>query len=166
MAKNLSGDLQVASANRLVDGTVVWLDEAGQWTDRLEYAAIARDKRNAEILLERARAEILHALTPRVARRHDGWLPDKPLQIWAVGEFAAQVAASDWLSGTGLSVYDALLTAAPPRVAVDDREPRVESVFAVGKRLCSPLTREELFALEPLYLRGSSAEEKAKEPRG
>ena len=32
MAKNLSGDLQVASANRLIDGMVVWLDEAGQWT--------------------------------------------------------------------------------------------------------------------------------------
>ena len=57
MAKNLSGEFQVASANRLVDGMVVWLDEAGQWTDRLEHAAVARDKRNAEILLDRARAE-------------------------------------------------------------------------------------------------------------
>ena len=51
MAKNLSGDLQVASANRLVDGMVVWLDEAGQWTDRLQHAALARDPRAAEILL-------------------------------------------------------------------------------------------------------------------
>jgi tRNA threonylcarbamoyladenosine biosynthesis protein TsaB len=41
-----------------------------------------------------------------------------------------------------------------------DREPRVESVLAVGLPL-APLTREQLFALEPLYLRGSSAEEKA-----
>jgi tRNA threonylcarbamoyladenosine biosynthesis protein TsaB len=46
-------------------------------------------------------------------------------------------------------------------VGETDREPRVESVFAVGSKL-PPLTREELFALEPLYLRGSSAEEKAK----
>ena len=50
-----------------------------------------------------------------------------------------------------------------PRVAESDREARVESVLAVGLRL-PPLTREELFALEPLYLRGSSAEEKAKGP--
>ena len=64
MAKNLSGDLQVASANRLIDGMVVWLDEAGQWTDRLEHAAIARDKRSAEILLERARAEASSVIDP------------------------------------------------------------------------------------------------------
>lgn len=57
MAKNISGDLQVASANRLVDGIVVWLDDAGQWTDRLEHAALARDRREADILLERARME-------------------------------------------------------------------------------------------------------------
>ena len=41
MAKNLSGDLQVASANRLSDGVVVWLDDAGEWTTRLDRAAIA-----------------------------------------------------------------------------------------------------------------------------
>lgn len=64
MAKNLTGDLQVVSANRLVDGIVVWLDEAGQWTDRLENAAVARDKRNSEILLDRARAEAFTVIDP------------------------------------------------------------------------------------------------------
>ncbi len=64
MAKNLTGDLQVASANRLVDGIVVWLDDAGQWTDRLENAAVARDKRSSEILLERARAEAFTVIDP------------------------------------------------------------------------------------------------------
>ena len=64
MAKNLSGDLQVASANRLTDGVVVFLDDAGQWTPRLDRAAIARDKRAAEILLERARAEAFSVVDP------------------------------------------------------------------------------------------------------
>ena len=64
MAKNLSGDLQVASANRLVDGIVVWLDDAGQWTDRLERAAVAREARASEILLERARAEGFGVIEP------------------------------------------------------------------------------------------------------
>jgi hypothetical protein len=64
MAKNLSGELSVASANRLVDGIVVFLDDAGQWTDRLEHAAVARDKRAAEILLERARAEAFSVVDP------------------------------------------------------------------------------------------------------
>ncbi len=64
MAKNLSGDLKVASANRLADGTVVWLDDAGQWTTRLDRAAIARDSRTAEILLQRALAEAFTVVDP------------------------------------------------------------------------------------------------------
>jgi hypothetical protein len=64
MAKNLSGELSVASANRLVDGVVVFLDDSGQWTTRLEHAAIARDQRAADILLERARAEAFGVIDP------------------------------------------------------------------------------------------------------
>ena len=82
MAKNLSGDLQVASANRLADGIVVWLDDAGQWTDRLERAAVARDKRAAEMLLERARAEGFGVVEPylvAVSEDEDGRL--EPLSL-------------------------------------------------------------------------------------
>jgi hypothetical protein len=64
MAKNLSGDLQIASANRLADGMVVFLDEAGQWTERLDRAAVARDRRAAEILLGRARAASFTVVDP------------------------------------------------------------------------------------------------------
>ena len=64
MAKNLSGDLQVASANRLIDGLVVYLDDAGQWTPRLDRAVLARDKNESAILLERARAEAFTVVDP------------------------------------------------------------------------------------------------------
>ena len=64
MAKNLSGDLSVASANRLTDGVVVFLDDAGEWTQRLERAAVARDKRASGILLERAKAEAFTVVDP------------------------------------------------------------------------------------------------------
>jgi len=64
MAKNLSGDLQVASANRLGDGVVVYLDDFGQWTLRLDRAALARDKNEGTILLERARAEAFNVVEP------------------------------------------------------------------------------------------------------
>jgi len=67
MAKNLSGELHVASANRLADGVVVFLDDAGQWTPRLDRAALARDERGAEILLERAGAEAMSLLRPASA---------------------------------------------------------------------------------------------------
>lgn len=64
MAKNLSGDLQVASANRLADGMVVFLDDAGQWTERLDRADIARNKQAADVLLERARVESFTVVDP------------------------------------------------------------------------------------------------------
>jgi hypothetical protein len=64
MAKNLTADLMVASANRLGDGVVVFLDDAGEWTRRLDRAAIARDKRSAEILLERAKVEAFTVVDP------------------------------------------------------------------------------------------------------
>ena len=75
MAKNLSGELQVASANRLSDGVVVFLDDAGQWTPRLDRGAVARDKRGAEILLERAKTESASVVDPflvAVAEDDDG----------------------------------------------------------------------------------------------
>ena len=75
MAKNLSGELQVASANRLSDGVVVFLDDAGQWTPRLDHGAVARDKRGADILLERAKAESASVVDPflvAVAEDDDG----------------------------------------------------------------------------------------------
>lgn len=56
MAKNLSGDLAVASANRLSDGVVVYLDGKGRWRPRLQDAAVARDPQAAEALLQRAQA--------------------------------------------------------------------------------------------------------------
>jgi hypothetical protein len=82
MAKNLSGDLQIASANRLTDGVVVFLDDAGQWTPRLDRAAIARDKRAGEILLERARAEAFSVVDPflvAVSEDEDGTI--EPLSL-------------------------------------------------------------------------------------
>lgn len=64
MAKNLNGELSIASANRLVDGVVVFLDDSGQWTHRFDRAALARGEREGEILLERARAEAFGVVDP------------------------------------------------------------------------------------------------------
>jgi hypothetical protein len=82
MAKNLGGDLTVASANRLSDGVVVFLDESGHWTSRLDLAAVARDRRAGEILLERARAEAFSVVDPflvAVSEDDDGTI--EPLSL-------------------------------------------------------------------------------------
>ncbi len=96
------------------------------------------------------------------ARRHDDWLPSNPLRILSADEFAVSLASNDLVSGPGVAVHEGQIPQLIQRVPESDREARVESVLAVGLRFVEPLTKEELFTLEPLYLRGSSAEEKAK----
>jgi tRNA threonylcarbamoyladenosine biosynthesis protein TsaB len=107
-----------------------------------------------------------HVYVQRFDRTADGWVPPRALSIEPASILnnlpSVPEAAGSWcVTGPGVKVYAERIPAVCPVVPEADREPRAESVFAVGSRV-APLTREELFALEPLYLRGSSAEEKAK----
>lgn len=71
----------------------------------------------------------------------------------------------DWVGTAGVVSGPGVLTFAdklPPHITRSSMiEPSVEAVFRVA-RMRPPLTVEEMMRLEPLYLRGSSAEEKAK----
>lgn len=67
--------------------------------------------------------------------------------------------ATGVVAGPGLQTFTDKLPIHVTRSRVV--EPTVEALFRVAQTL-SPLTVEEMMRLEPLYLRGSSAEEKAK----
>jgi tRNA threonylcarbamoyladenosine biosynthesis protein TsaB len=70
-----------------------------------------------------------------------------------------------WVSGPGVKVYADRNIPQNCHLAPEaDREPSVAGLFAAGQHI-PPATREDVFALEPLYLRGSSAEEKAKKEK-
>jgi tRNA threonylcarbamoyladenosine biosynthesis protein TsaB len=88
----------------------------------------------------------------------DVWQPADELAIRPADEWLPWLAAGVWVGGPGVSVFADRIPAAVSIVAEEDRLPRVESVFAAGLRI-PPVSRDELMRLEPLYLRGSSAEE-------
>jgi tRNA threonylcarbamoyladenosine biosynthesis protein TsaB len=95
------------------------------------------------------------------ARQGTVWLAQDELRIVPAERWLPSAPPGIYLSGPGVAVYAHLIPSECMLVPQPNREPWVQSLFAVGRRF-SPLTRAELFALEPLYLRGSSAEEKAK----
>jgi hypothetical protein len=72
MAKNLTGDLHVISANRLADGAVVFLDDAGGWTIELARAALARTSRDSEFLLARVQSQGFGVVEPFVVAVREG----------------------------------------------------------------------------------------------
>ena len=97
----------------------------------------------------------------RFAQVDGVWASVDDLRIDRAGDWLNRAAPGTWMTGPGVNVYAEQIPQSCQLVPEADREPRVESVFAVGTKL-APLARADLFALEPLYLRGSSAEEKAK----
>ena len=88
------------------------------------------------------------------------------LQIGRVDDWLS-AAPEVWMTGPAVKAFVERIPSKCRLVSEPDREPSIASVWQAGRGR-APLSREEIFALEPLYLRGSSAEEKAKtedEPR-
>jgi tRNA threonylcarbamoyladenosine biosynthesis protein TsaB len=86
--------------------------------------------------------------------------PTGELEIVNFEEWEAALSPEVGVTGPGAEQFRAKLDGHPV-AATADCHPRAETVLRVGRTL-PPLSRPEWFAAEPLYLRGSSAEEKAK----
>jgi tRNA threonylcarbamoyladenosine biosynthesis protein TsaB len=102
-----------------------------------------------------------HVYVQRFRQVDAGWIPADELRIELMAEWVERFPAGAVVTGPGVTVYDSLIPAGIVRVPESLREPSVESMFAAGVQI-EPLGRDDQFRLEPLYLRGSSAEEKAR----
>jgi tRNA threonylcarbamoyladenosine biosynthesis protein TsaB len=91
--------------------------------------------------------------------RGAGWQPLSPLVICKFADWLANRRPGAWVSGPGLSRWAVHMPPDTPVAEPALREPTPEALLRVGLALYESGRRDDLWALEPLYLRPSSAEE-------
>src|SRR5262249_10540553 len=98
----------------------------------------------------------------RFARPAPGepWAAQTPLRIEALASWQASLSASDWVSGPGLERFAKHLAVGTPIAADECWYPRATSLLSVGLERLARGEKDNVYAVEPLYLRPSSAEEK------
>jgi len=83
-----------------------------------------------------------------------------PLSIQTVAAWQSSLLPQSWVIGPGLERFANQVPAAAHIASEDMWHPRPESLLHVGLSRLERGERDDLFAVEPLYLRASSAEEK------
>jgi tRNA threonylcarbamoyladenosine biosynthesis protein TsaB len=86
--------------------------------------------------------------------------PLNPLSIRPFSEWLAEPGESAWVSGPGLVKVHDRIPAGRRVVAADLWDPRSESLLRLGLRRFGAGQLADVWSLEPIYLRPSSAEEK------
>ena len=89
----------------------------------------------------------------------NAWVARTELRIVKANDWLAGRERDAWVSGPGLCILAARLGGVP-MVPSQDWEPRAESLLQIGCERLLRGERHDLWSLEPLYLRPSSAEEK------
>ena len=92
-------------------------------------------------------------------REGDSWKALAPLAIRRFVEWQQEREASAWVTGPGLRKWEAHLAPEVPRVESSQWEPGAASVLRLGLARYLAGERDDVWNLEPLYLRPSSAEE-------
>lgn len=90
----------------------------------------------------------------------EAWLPEAPLRVQPFAEWLAQRDEGVWVSGPGLRGHEGELSAAGRAVAAERWDSQPDSLLRLGLERYRKGERDDLWLVEPLYLRPSSAEEK------
>jgi tRNA threonylcarbamoyladenosine biosynthesis protein TsaB len=93
------------------------------------------------------------------ARAGDLWRPVEALTILPVAEWHARRRPDAWATGPGLKKWEARLAPEVRRVDEALRDPQPASLLRLGLARYRAGERDDIWSVEPLYLRPSSAEE-------
>ncbi len=98
----------------------------------------------------------------RFARAETGsaWAAISPLRIQRISDWLAQSPAPDWITGPGVRVLGERRPAGTRTTPADSWDPQPQSLLHIGLARFMAGERDDLWTLEPLYLRPSAAEEK------
>ena len=99
-------------------------------------------------------------------RHCDDWRPCDVLRIQPFAEWVTQRTAETWVSGPGLRRWAARLPSDVPLTDATLWDPQADTLLHLGLTRYKAGERDDPFALEPLYLRPSSAEEQYRVRRG
>jgi tRNA threonylcarbamoyladenosine biosynthesis protein TsaB len=102
------------------------------------------------------------------SRTPGGWQPTGPLAIRRFADWLAVREADAWVTGPGLHRWGGHLPAGTPVVEGTRRDPTPEALLRLGLARWEAGVRDDVWGMEPLYLRPSSAEEQwaARAPGG
>lgn len=124
------------------------------------FAAIARQApAEAGLLDVLADAQQEKVYVQRFRQAVAGWEAVMPLVIRPFAEWASATTADLWATGPGLRVHEAQLPASVMPVPEALREPLPASLLQIGLERYRRGERDDVWMLEPLYLRPSAAEE-------
>jgi tRNA threonylcarbamoyladenosine biosynthesis protein TsaB len=124
------------------------------------FAAIAQRTPNEVAVVDViADAQQQNIYVQRWRRAADDW-KGEPLRIRSVVDWLADLGPEIWVTGPGLQLHETAIPPTIPRVSLGFREPDPLGLLELGLRRWHRGEADDLWALEPLYLRPSSAEEK------
>jgi tRNA threonylcarbamoyladenosine biosynthesis protein TsaB len=88
------------------------------------------------------------------------WEAVEELRIDDLQSWIVTLPETCWISGPGVDIHRASIPETILQVSAESCTPTLEALARLGSRLPA-LSESEVLTLEPIYLRGSSAEEKA-----
>ncbi|MGE3803582.1 MAG: tRNA (adenosine(37)-N6)-threonylcarbamoyltransferase complex dimerization subunit type 1 TsaB [Gemmataceae bacterium] len=125
------------------------------------FTAIARQApAETELLDVIADAQQDKVYLQRFARQGDALIPASALVIQEMADWLTVLEAGVRVSGPGLRRHHDRLPVGCPRADETEREPQLDSLLELGRQRLAAGQVDDLWQLEPLYLRPSSAEEK------